>query len=395
MREWQLLDIKGYAVFRIVTDDVPQTVNLLKGGDFAVYDMRTRGGAEITGEVRWFDVNRLKKLMADRPVQLEITSRRGLFFLLMKYRRRLGVYIGIFLAAAVVFICSNTVLRIEINGNESMSDSEIISALNDHGIAIGKYIPSLDIRAIERQMITALDKFKWIGIRSSGCRIIVEVSEITDAPDMVATSVPCNIIAARDAQIVDIRNVHMGMLIPMLGDGVKKGELLVSGTVDGKLDHDYYVHAMGEIIGRYTDEVTFYQPLCDTVRSYGEPFTRRSLYILGLRVPLYLNKADDFAYDLTERLEYVNFLGLTLPVGTVFSEYMPYTEEQLTYTPEEAEALLDEAAARYEKNFLDGEDIVIVDVQREFVRREEGVEAVVTYVLEGNIGVEQEIMAKY
>ncbi|MGN0586549.1 MAG: sporulation protein YqfD, partial [Oscillospiraceae bacterium] len=377
------MDIKGFAVFKIVTDDVPQTVNLLKGGDFAVHDIRVTKGAEVTGEVHWYDVNKLKSLMADRPVQLEITSRRGLVYMLMKYRRRLGIFIGVFLAAAVVFICSNTVLRIEVNGNETMSDSEVISVLNDYGISVGKYIPSLDIRKIERQIITAFDKFRWIGIRSSGCRIIVEVSEITDSPEMVATSVPCNIIAARDAQIVDVRNVYMGMLIPMLGDGVKKGELLISGTVDGKLDHDYYVHAMGEVIGRYTDEVTFTQPLCDTVRSYGDSFTRRSLYILGLRIPLYLNDKDDFPCDLDERLEYVNFLGLTLPVGTVFSEYMPYTEQEITYTPEEAEALLDEAVARYEKNFLDGEDIVIIDVQREFHRREDSVEAVVTYILEG------------
>lgn len=389
------MDIKGFAVFKIVTDDVPQTMNLLKGGDFAVHDIRAAKGAEVTGEVHWYDVNKLKALMADRPVQLEITSRRGLVYMLMKYRRRLGIFIGVFLAAAVVFICSNTVLRIEVNGNETMSDSEVISVLNDYGISVGKYIPSLDIRKIERQIITAFDKFRWIGIRSSGCRIIVEVSEITDSPKMVATSVPCNIIAARDAQIVDVRNVYMGMLIPMLGDGVKKGELLISGTVDGKLDHDYYVHAMGEVIGRYTDEITFTQPLCDTVRSYGDSFTRRSLYILGLRIPLYLNAKDDFAYDLDERLEYVNFLGLTLPVGTVFSEYMPYTEQEITYTPEEAEALLDEAVARYEKNFLDGEDIVIIDVQREFRRSEDKVEAVVTYTLEGDIGVEQEIMAKY
>lgn len=389
------MDIKGFAVFKIVTDDVPQTMNLLKGGDFAVHDIRAAKGAEVTGEVHWYDVNKLKALMADRLVQLEITSRRGLVYMLMKYRRRLGIFIGVFLAAAVVFICSNTVLRIEVNGNETMSDSEVISVLNDYGISVGKYIPSLDIRKIERQIITAFDKFRWIGIRSSGCRIIVEVSEITDSPEMVATSVPCNIIAARDAQIVDVRNVYMGMLIPMINDGVKKGELLISGTVDGKLDHDYYVHAMGEVIGRYTDEITFTQPLCDTVRSYGDSFTRRSLYILGLRIPLYLNAKDDFAYDLDERLEYVNFLGLTLPVGTVFSEYMPYTEQEITYTPEEAETLLDEAVARYEKNFLDGEDIVIIDVQREFRRSEDKVEAVVTYTLEGDIGVEQEIMAKY
>ena len=51
------MDIKGFAVFKIVTDDVPQTINLLKGGDFAVHDIRAAKGAEVTGEVHWYDVN--------------------------------------------------------------------------------------------------------------------------------------------------------------------------------------------------------------------------------------------------------------------------------------------------------------------------------------------------
>lgn len=185
------------------------------------------------------------------------------------------------------------------------------------------------------------------------------------------------------------------MLVPMLYDGVKKGDLLISGTVDGKLDHDYYVHAMGEIIGRYDEKVAFTQKYCESVREYGESFERKSLYLFGLKIPLYLNKKVDFTYDYSEYLELSEVFGLEIPVGILHSEYKTYEVRENVYSTEEVKSMLEEKAARYEKNFYDGEDIVIVDKKTSLNETEEGITAEITYTLEGDIGVPQLIMAKY
>ena len=49
----------------------------------------------------------------------------------------------------------------------------------------------------------------------------------------------------------------------------------------------------------------------------------------------------------------------------------------------------------YEYNFYGGEDIEIIDKQTEYTETDDGISVTVTYTLEGNIGVTQEIMAKY
>lgn len=385
----------GYVSFKIFAYDLSDIMNKLRNSGFAVHNLRVSEGKYAVGEISWYDFDELKALVNSCSAQLEAANKKGLAFKIMDYKKRFGIALGTVLAAAMIFYFSNTVLTIEVYGNESMSDAGVISVMNDYGISIGKFIPSLDLRDCERRIITAFDEFSWIGIRSSGCRILVEVSERTEKPEMVATAVPCNIISAKDAQIVEIRNVYMGMLVPMLYDGVKKGDLLISGTVDGKLDHDYYVHAMGEIIGRYEEKATFFQPYNDTVINYSDEFTRKSLYLFGLRIPLYLNDKTDGGCEYSESLSYLSFFKLKLPLGIVFSEIKPYTEDEIVYDREQVLAILDEKTENYEQNFYNGKNLSVIDKKTEYTEKNNGIEVTVTYTIEGNIGVTQEIMAKY
>ena len=389
------LNILGFVTFSIFTDDISAMLNKLKNSGFSIHNVKVEKDRFIIGNIHWYNLNELQELVKDSSAELEILNKRGIIFKLLEYKRRLGIIMGTILACALIFYFSNTVLVIEVYGNESMSDRQIISVLNDYGIAIGKFIPALDIRRCERQIITAFDKFSWIGIRSSGCRILVEVSERVEAPEMVATSVPCNIISAKDAQIVDIKNVHMGMLVPMLNDGVKKGDLLISGTVDGKLDHDYYVHAMGEIIGRYDEEITFFQPYIDSVQNYSDEINRKSLYLFGMRIPLYVNKPIQSDFEYNEELNYLHIFKLSIPVGIICSEYKPYAVDETEYNEEQAKLLLENKIANYEANFYDGEDLKIINKKLDYKNKQDGIEVSVIYTLEGNIGIEQEILAKY
>ena len=386
--------IFGYVSFKAQPDNAAEYINLLMDSDIAVYDLTCKDG-EICGNISWYEKGRLKKFSERCGCPIKEETGHGLLYFLAAYRHRTGLYIGTLLAAALVFFASNTVLGIEVYGNGSISDQRVKDVLEEYGLSIGKFIPSVDIRQCERLALTSLDELKWIGIRNSGCIVKVEVSEITPLPQMERSNTPCNVVAARDAQIVDIRNVHTGMLVPMLYDGVRKGDILVSGTVKSSTGRDYYVRATGEIIGRYKESASFYQPLSDEVYEQGDSFVRESLYVFGLRIPLYLNRDIDSLYEYSESISYVNFIGLTLPIGTVRSEYRPYEIRQTAYTADEAAAILDEKAANYERNFFSGRELTVIDRKTLYTANDEGVSLKITYTIEGNIGETQDIMAKY
>ena len=384
----------GSVDFRLFADDCCDIVNKLRATGFAVMNICIEKGTYVTGTVSWYDLGELKSFAEFNNAQLEQLETNGLFFTIKRYKKRLGIAAGLIAAMMLIFYLSNTVLRIEVYGNESVSDERVKSILHDYGIKIGAFIPSLDLRESENEILTALDTFRWIGIRSSGCRILVDISEISEKPEMIPITTPCNVIAACDAQIVDIRNVYLGMLVPMLYDGVHKGDILISGTVDGKLDHDYFVHAMGEIIGRYDSEVTFEQPYLDRSINYGTEKTKKSLYLFGLRVPLYLNKEEKFEYEYSERIKYAQLFGLEFPIGIVIAEIKPYTEDEIEYSPEQAKIILESKVGIYEKNFLENKEITIVDKITEFTEYSDKMAVKVKYCLESDIGVTQEILAK-
>ena len=82
-------------------------------------------------------------------------------------------------------------------------------------------------------------------------------------------------------------------------------------------------------------------------------------------------------------------------MGIICSEYKPYTIDETEYNEEQAKLLLENKIANYEANFYDGEDLKIINKQLDYKNKQDGIEVSVIYTLEGDIGIEQEILAKY
>ncbi|MBP1560976.1 MAG: sporulation protein YqfD [Oscillospiraceae bacterium] len=386
-------NIRGVITFEAVAPEPSVFINHIKSSIVSVTDLKYEKG-KIRGDIYKSSFGELQRVAAADGAQVGIVGRRGGVFTVRRYKRRLGLAAGFFLAFLMIAYLSNVVMGIEIYGNESMTDEQVVSILNDYGIKIGAFIPSIDLREVERRVVSSSGGIAWIGIRSSGCFIQAEISELVTHEEIVPSSVPCNIVSARDAQIVAVKNVYMGMLVPMLYDGVKKGDLLISGTVEDGKGGVYYAHSMGEIIGRYDEKQTFYQPFSDERQNYTGKTTRKYFYFFGAKIPLYIGKNDFEQYEYDENTEYFELLGLQLPMGIITSEYRCYSTEQVSYSPEQAKEILEEKIKLYEHNFLSDEGTAIVDKEVYFSENAEGMTAVIRYTLESNIGITQEIMAK-
>lgn len=386
-------NLRGIITFEAVVPDREAFLNRIRQSMAQVTGLRYKNGI-ISGDIYRSDFEDIKRIAEECGAQISVSGKRGSVFTLRKYRFRVGIPVGLALAAAMVFYLSNIVLSVEVFGNESLTDNQVSALLADSGIKIGAFIPNIDFREAEREIVSSSGSISWIGIRSSGCMVQAEISEMTVPPEMIPTASPCNIVSARDAQIVDIRNLHMGMLIPMLHDGVKKGDILISGTVENGKGGVFFVHSMGEIIGRYSEKVVFSQPYCDEYTHYTDRITRKYLRFFGLNIPLYVGKNDFKQYEYDEQMNYFSLLNIQLPAGIFSAEYRLYETEQTEYSPETAQRMLEDKIKLYEKNFYEGEDIAIIGKEVQFSETEAGMTAAVKYTLEGDIGIEREIMAQ-
>ena len=135
-------------------------------------------------------------------VTLQITPQKTLRYFLHRYRFRFGIPAGLLLVAGLLFYGSNIIMTIDVIGNETVSEQEILAVLQEDNVQRGSWIPSLDLANCEHHLRAGIESLAWVGIRHTGNRLVVEVMEATPQPEMLRSRVPCNVVAERDAQIV-------------------------------------------------------------------------------------------------------------------------------------------------------------------------------------------------
>ena len=386
-------NIKGVVTFEVVTSDTNRFINILKDSCIITNNVEYKNG-KIIGNIYNTDFAELKQIAEICNAQISVLKKRGAVFTVQKYKKRLGLLIGFILSFLMIIYLSDVVMIIEIYGNKSISDKEVISLLNDAGIHIGSLISKQDLRKAERIVIASSEKISWVGLRSSGCKIQVEIREMDTSPEVVKKNIPCNIVSSKDAQIVAIKNVHTGMLVQMLHNGVKKGDILISGTFEDGKGGVYYVHSMGEIIGRYDEKTIFKQSLIEEKAFYTEKYNKNTIHFFGLRIPLSVKKNDFDRYEVNEEISYLKFGDIQFPIGIIKSEYRPYETQIVQYSEEQAKLILMDKITMYEHNFLNNDDLKIIERQIDFEVTNDAIYAIVKHTVEGNIGISKEIMVK-
>ena len=331
-----LKNIRGIVSFKACGENIYKFINGIRESSIVCTSQYCKNSF-FFGQVYKRDVDRIFELAEEYGINIEITEKRGLRFKAGGYRFRFGIVLGIIIVLGFVFYLSNIVVSIEVCGNSAVTEEQIVSALTDIGIYKGRFIPDINFRSCEQKLRLSIPDIAWTGIRHTGSRIVVDITEAVDPPEMVRDDIPCNIVAAQDAQITGIE-VHAGQLVKKIGDGVKKGDSIVSGTVDTGNGHLIKKHAMGKITGIYTAEVTFRQDFEESGQIYtGSQVTKKYFDFFGYRIPLFFKDVDYDTYDYSESTNNFQILGKSIPLGIVHSSYSPFEYDTITYSDEEAD----------------------------------------------------------
>lgn len=350
-------------------------------------------GETFYADIFYSDLPRVRLMAEECGVELETAEYDTLFARLFRYRRRIGLLLGVVIAAAGALYFSRVVVSIDIEGNSIVSDEVILSALEELDIKPGTPIHRINFHACENKLRIMVDDIAWAGIRHTGSRIAVQITEITPVPDMVRERVPCNVVASRDAEIVST-TIRDGMLMHKVGDFVPKGTLLISGVATDDTGHVTIHHAMGDIRGVYEETVTFSGAYSS--ESYiptGKTSRERYLRLFSLKIPLFFGR-NHYEYSSREHSEKsLSAFGKELPIGIICEDIAETSLSGTVYTDDELEALLMERVYLYEKNFL-SEDTEILE--RTITPESSGdtLTLSVTYRLESNICEQREIYIK-
>lgn len=279
---------------------------------------------------------------------VSLKKRHGVPFVLLRFRRRYALILGVVISLAAMYGLSQFVWEFEVVGNELVSSETILKNLRDIGVKPGIYGPSIDIATIKNEMLLRVDQLSWLTVNRSGSRATVEVRERIPTPEIVPEGMPCNIVSAKDGVILRV-DAKAGSAQVKTGETVSAGQLIVSGVVDSRQTGARFLHAKGDVYLRTWYDLRAVMPKNVSAKQYtGRSHKRHTMVIAGFRANISLTgfpsyeHCDKLVKTTTLRLPF----GVVMPVSLVTEEYIEYEPMEASVTKEQAGAVLKASLGR-------------------------------------------------
>ena len=279
---------------------------------------------------------RLLRFAAKEHLVLAVGPLLGLPRLLCENRFRIGLPLGVLLAALILLFGCTRVWRLEITGNERLTDTEIEEALAalDFGVGSPTYRTGYDDLIASVRLFCP--EIAWMGVYTEGMTAHVRVIERKSPAEEETETAPAHLVASDDAVILQMALIH-GTPTVKVGNVVKKGDILALGLLSGAAE-DKIVSASGCVTGRVTGDFSVSIPYEQTEKREIDRQTL-DLSLIFFRKPLFFFKKtnkNELNYVIIERKEYFSLFGTRLPFGYFVREAVLYEEIPSTLSAGEA-----------------------------------------------------------
>lgn len=319
--------LKGYLRIKIEGQSTEHFVNGCLREKLVLWQLKKISKTKMSLNLGIQSFKKLRPIARKSKCKVKILEKKGLPFLLRKYRKRKTFLLGGIIFFVVLNFLASFLWTIEIKGNERVESKNILVLLETMNIKPGVIKYGIDADKVADKMVLELRDLAWAGIEIRGTKMLIEVSESTLPPELVPLDLPCDIIAAKDGYIESIV-VRQGDRKVKAGDTVKKGQLLVSGLLENKNNttETMLVHSQAEVKAR-----TWYEAdskIISIIKEKVPTGNTKNIYKLDLfsktiGIPFVKNKFENF--EVAKTLRSLSFgEKLVLPIGLVTEHYSEY-----------------------------------------------------------------------
>lgn len=195
----------------------------------------------------------LKPLLRKTGTHVRIQKKTGIPFFFFRYRKRKILFASIFLCMAILFTLSRFIWKININGNDSVTDDSIMQFLEEKNSSYGTHISDIDCEKLEEEIRSCFTSIIWTSVKREGTTLTIDVQENLSASAGQDDATLPEEFQNQEQNGYDLLALHSGTIesiyvrkgTPLVqkGDKVKKGAVLVSGALpiydDGETLIDY------------------------------------------------------------------------------------------------------------------------------------------------------------
>ena len=240
---WQFL--KGYVILQIEGTSVARFLRRLADNGIVIRNLYHKAPSTVRFEIekrRYFELHRLKKGL---PVRIRIIKRKGVPFVARRMKRRPVLWIGTMMMLIAIPVLSARIWMIRIDGAEHIDRGAILELLKEHGLSIGSKPKGPVLITAANDLSVRVENAAWIGLDREGITLKVSVVESLPESEKNNLITPSDMIADKDGIVTGIL-VLRGQARVKVGDRIRKGDVLISGTVQWK-DAEYQTRAIGRV----------------------------------------------------------------------------------------------------------------------------------------------------
>ncbi len=383
--------ILGYVNIEVEGYFTERFINICNSKKIFLWNMKRKHSTIIRVNIGIRDFKKIKEIAKKTKCRVKIQKKKGIPFILHKYKKRKIFAIFFILLIIAVIALSNFVWNIEVIGNDKISAEEIIKDLADDNFKVGTSKTNLNTKNIIDKIRLKRSDLAWMGIEIKGTNAIVKIVEADLKPDIIKEEEYCNIVATKDAMIVKI-NAQNGTAVVKEGDIVTKGTVLIQGWLEGQFTGIRYVHANGEVQAKvwYSQKISVPLKQIKKVKT-GKEENKYSVKINNFEINLIKGVPKFQNYDTIETSKKLKlFSDFYLPIEINQKTYQEYEEQEITYSIEEAKEFGITQVDESLKEQIEGKQVTNKKINAE--QMEANIEVEVIYEVLESIGTKEKIV---
>ncbi len=383
--------ILGYVRITVEGYYIERFINICTTSKILIWNLKREKGVKLHLNIGINDFFRAVKVAKKLKCRIKITKKRGIPFLINKYKKRKIFFITLIIIAILIGVSTNFVWNINIEIEDNLELQNIEQDIKEAGLEVGMLKKNVDTQEIINKIRLDRSDISWVGIELKGTNAIVKIVKATEAPEIIDEKDYSNIVAKKSGTITKII-AQNGTAQVKIGDEVEEGQILIQGTMEGKYTGTRYVHSLGEVeaIVKYSKTKRIYLKTVEKVTT-GEKETKYRIKINNFQINFYKTISKFNFYDTIEtEKKFKIFSNLYLPISIIKITNQELQEVQKEYTVEEATEIgTKELEQEIEQEIGVGKNIL--GKNAEVTETEEYIEVSVTYEVIENIGMQEKI----
>lgn len=333
--------ILGYVRITVEGYYIERFINICINSKILIWNIkREKGGAKLFLNIGINDFKKLGPIAKKTQCKIKISKKKGVPFLLNRYRKRKIFGLFLILVITLIMVSSNYVWNIEVQVEDNEQIDGIEQELIKAGLVVGKNKNKIKTSEIIQQIRLKRKDISWVGIELKGTNAIVKLVKAEEAPEIIDEYDYTNIVANKSGIITKIL-AQNGTAKVKVGDTVEVGTVLIEGTMEGKYTDIRHVHSIGEIEAkvwyRQTEKIYYINHEKEYTKNEENKY---SIKINNFKINLYKTLSNFEIYDTIEEEKKVKiFSNLYLPITLIKTTNKEQINIEKTYSLEEAKTI--------------------------------------------------------